>query len=312
MESSALPPEIINDILSGIWSSSMPSQERIQLMTTCSLLNSTWKAVFARIASRQIYILPTKFFEYLCSITHSQTSIVYGYLLPNTTRSITCQPDLDSSATEMYMTLCKQRNFIGLRTYFPNVQKLRLRLSRRQTHYIKLVHGVKQVVHTKIRFHMDSNPRLTTVRTTWSIVMHYDMGSLSNLPEDFDSQRWHADNVDDCLWLMSPFTLIGFQTALTHYPSAGDTMGVVHDEDHTIRYHYEKYDVERFDDFRGFNWRLCKAIPVSTKGKLWRVAQLKCQGLVRRFRQCARKYDPYLTDDWPINRLEWTMYPTEV
>ncbi|KAK0433375.1 hypothetical protein EV421DRAFT_1439515 [Armillaria borealis] len=246
MESSALPPEIIDDILSGIWSSSMPSPERIQFMTICSLLNSTWKAVFACIASRQIYILSTKFFEYLCSITHSQTSIIYGDLLPNSTRSMTCQPDLDSStsnpATEMYMTLCKQRNFFGLHTCFPNVQKLNLRLSRQQTCYIKLVHGVKQVVHTEICFHMDSSSRLTTIRTTWSIVMGYDMGYLSNLPEDFDRERWHADNVDDWLRLMFPFTLIGIQTALTHYPSAGDTVGVVHDEDHTIHYHYERYD----------------------------------------------------------------------
>ncbi|SJL12958.1 uncharacterized protein ARMOST_16393 [Armillaria ostoyae] len=165
---------------------------------------------------------------------------------PNSTRSITCQPDLDSStsnpATEMYMTLCKQRNFFGLHTCFPNVQKLNLRLSRQQTCYIKLVHGVKQVVHTEICFHMDSSSRLTTIRTTWSIVMGYDMGYLSNLPEDFDRERWHADNVDDWLRLMFPFTLIGIQTALTHYPSAGDTVGVVHDEDHTIHYHYERYD----------------------------------------------------------------------
>ncbi|PBK70812.1 hypothetical protein ARMSODRAFT_93095 [Armillaria solidipes] len=267
MESSALPPEIIDDILSGIWSSSIPSHERIMFMTTCPLLNRTWKAVFARIASHDIYILSTKFFEYLCSITHSQTSIIYGYLLPNTTHTIICQPDLDSSATEMYMTLCKQQNFIGLRNCFPNVQKLRLRLSRQQTRYIKLVHGVKQVVHTEISLYMDSSSRLTTICTMWSIVMRYDMGSLSHLPEEFDSQRWHADNVDDCLRLMFPFTLIGFQTTLTHYPSAGDTVNVVHDEDHTMYYCYERYDTERFDDFRGSNWRLCKAIPVSMTGE---------------------------------------------
>ncbi|PBK98794.1 hypothetical protein ARMGADRAFT_1075590 [Armillaria gallica] len=100
MESSALPPEIIDDIVFGIWSSSMPSQERIQFMTTCFLLNRTWKAVFARIASRDIYILSTKFFEYLCTITHSQASIIYGDLLPNSTRSITCQPDLNSPASD--------------------------------------------------------------------------------------------------------------------------------------------------------------------------------------------------------------------
>ncbi|KAK0232297.1 hypothetical protein EDD85DRAFT_105792 [Armillaria nabsnona] len=112
MANSALPPEIIDDILSGVWSSRTPSQERMQFMTTCSLLNRTWKAVFSRIASRDIYILSTKFFEYLCTITHSQASIIYGDLLPNSTRTITCHPDLNSPtsdpATEMYVTLCKQ------------------------------------------------------------------------------------------------------------------------------------------------------------------------------------------------------------
>ncbi len=82
-----------------------------------------------------------------------------------------------------------------------------------------------------------------------------------------DREQWHAGNVNDTLRLIFPFTLIGFQTALTHYPSAGDIVCVVHDEDHTIRYNYEKHVTERFDDFRGFNWRLCKAIPLSMKGE---------------------------------------------
>ncbi len=62
-------------------------------MTTCPSINRTWKAAFAPIASRDIYIPNLAYIYYLCDIARDGKSIIYHDFIPRLARTLTCFVD---------------------------------------------------------------------------------------------------------------------------------------------------------------------------------------------------------------------------
>ncbi|PBK77565.1 hypothetical protein ARMSODRAFT_1012718 [Armillaria solidipes] len=95
-------------------------------MTTCPRINRTWKAVYAPIASQDIYITKLAYIYYLSDIAQFRKSIIYHDFIPRLTRTITCFIDLQKTAMETAVkrvchTLLYLPNVIGFRTLFPLV-----------------------------------------------------------------------------------------------------------------------------------------------------------------------------------------------
>ncbi len=121
-----LPPELVEMIVSEAWHSDMPSFIRTSFMTTCPSINRTWKAAFAPIASRDIYIPNLAYIYYLCDIARDGKSIIYHDFIPRLARTLTCFVDFDRHAREMavikvYHYLLFLPNDIGFITLFPHV-----------------------------------------------------------------------------------------------------------------------------------------------------------------------------------------------
>ncbi|KAK0434016.1 hypothetical protein EV421DRAFT_1366044 [Armillaria borealis] len=124
---STLPPELVELIIYDIWHSEMPSWTCQSFMTTCPRINRTWKNVFARIASLDIYITNLGYLHYLCDIARCQKSIIYVDLVPGLTRTITCFVDFrheifgdnELEALKVYNCWTKLPNDIGFRALFP-------------------------------------------------------------------------------------------------------------------------------------------------------------------------------------------------
>ncbi|KAK0235001.1 hypothetical protein EDD85DRAFT_967377 [Armillaria nabsnona] len=121
-----LPPELVEIIVSEVWHSDMPSFIRASFMTTCPSINRTWKAAFAPIASRDIYIPNLAYTYYLCDIARDGKSIIYHDFIPRLTRTLTCFVDSDRYAMEtavmkVYRHLLFLPNDVGFITLFPHV-----------------------------------------------------------------------------------------------------------------------------------------------------------------------------------------------
>ncbi|KAK0447410.1 uncharacterized protein EV420DRAFT_873451 [Desarmillaria tabescens] len=128
-----LPPEIVETVIYEAWHSVMPSSMRTSFMTTCPLVNRTWKAVYAPIASRDIYITNRAYIYYLCKIARLQKSIIYYDFIPQLTRTITCYVYLgdqtDEAAVErVYHHLINLPNDAGFKNLFPLVPYLSFEL----------------------------------------------------------------------------------------------------------------------------------------------------------------------------------------
>ncbi|KAK0497257.1 hypothetical protein EDD18DRAFT_147802 [Armillaria luteobubalina] len=111
----------------------MPSYVRKRLMTTCPRINRTWKAVYAPIASRDMYITNLKFLDYLCRVAQFQKSIIYYDFIPRLTRTITCfvnlkECEMEREAKEVYIYLTGLLNLCGFDALFKSVRYLSLRL----------------------------------------------------------------------------------------------------------------------------------------------------------------------------------------
>ncbi|PBL04439.1 hypothetical protein ARMGADRAFT_1022854 [Armillaria gallica] len=112
----------------------MPSIVRQSFMATFPGINRTWKAVYAPIASQDIYIPSLAYIYYLCDIAGRQKSVIYHDLIPRLTRTITCFVDLrenveESAAKEVYDLLMRLPNDIGLKALFPQVPSISFGLS---------------------------------------------------------------------------------------------------------------------------------------------------------------------------------------
>ncbi|PBK65764.1 hypothetical protein ARMSODRAFT_1048831 [Armillaria solidipes] len=121
-----LPPELIEIIVREVWHSDMPSYIRKLFMTTCPRINRAWKAVYAPIASQDMYITNLAFLDYLCRIAHLRKSIIYRDFIPRLTQTITCfidlqehERELEGAVKEVYRYLIGLPNIIGFQTLFP-------------------------------------------------------------------------------------------------------------------------------------------------------------------------------------------------
>ncbi|KAK0218153.1 hypothetical protein IW262DRAFT_1119611 [Armillaria fumosa] len=119
------PPELVEIIVYEAWHSEMPSYVRKRLMTACPRINRTWKAVYASIASRDMYITNFAFLGYLCRIARLQKSIIYHDFIPRLTRTITCFVNLRENdreaAKEVYSFLTALPNMRDFDALFPHV-----------------------------------------------------------------------------------------------------------------------------------------------------------------------------------------------
>ncbi|KAK0238643.1 hypothetical protein EDD85DRAFT_1001322 [Armillaria nabsnona] len=123
------PPELVEIIVYEAWHSDMPSYVRKRLMTACPSINRTWKAVYAPIASQDMYITNLAFLDYLCRIAQFQKSIIYHDFIPRLTRTITCFVDLrenenEETAKEAYRYVVALPNLLGFQALFPLVPYL--------------------------------------------------------------------------------------------------------------------------------------------------------------------------------------------
>ncbi|KAK0445264.1 hypothetical protein EV421DRAFT_2018446 [Armillaria borealis] len=136
----------------------------------------------------------------------------------------------------------KQRNFAGLRTCFPNIRRVYLRLTFRNSVPVKdMWRKVKQVGLTELCYHMDSSPSLTTVRATWSIVLQYDDRYLSHLTSYWNAYQWNEQNLHYCFHLMLPNSY-SFKRTLTPIPSTEHMLlQRMLVQNHAMLYRYEQH-----------------------------------------------------------------------
>ncbi len=127
------PPELVEIIVYEAWHSEMPSYIRKRLMTACPSINRAWKAVYAPIASQDIYITNLAFLDYLCDIAQFQKSIIYHDFIPRLTRTITCFVDLrkrrrERAAKGVYRYLIALPNTLGFQVLFKLVRYISFQL----------------------------------------------------------------------------------------------------------------------------------------------------------------------------------------
>ncbi|KAK0434596.1 hypothetical protein EV421DRAFT_1327987 [Armillaria borealis] len=144
------PPELVEIIVHDVWHSKMPSYIRKTFMTACPRINRTWKAVYAPIASQDMYITNLAFLDYLCDIAQFQKSIIYHDFIPRLARTITCFVDLranerEGAAKEVYRYLIALPNIRGFDALFPHVPYISFRLvwiGIRQPSYVLSLGGI--------------------------------------------------------------------------------------------------------------------------------------------------------------------------
>ncbi|PBK65781.1 hypothetical protein ARMSODRAFT_1087042 [Armillaria solidipes] len=127
------PPELVEIIVRDAWYSAMPSYIRKSFMTTCPRINRTWKAAYAPIASRDMYITNLAWLDYLCDISHARKSIIYHDFIPRLTRSITCFVDLRENEREgvakaVYRYLVALPNILGFQALFSRIHYISFQL----------------------------------------------------------------------------------------------------------------------------------------------------------------------------------------
>ncbi len=111
----------------------MLSFVRKSFMTTCPRINRTWKAVYAPIASQDMYITNLAFLDYLCDISRARRSIIYHDFIPRLTRTITCFVDLrensgESAAERVYRYLIELPNIRGFQALFKLVHYISFKI----------------------------------------------------------------------------------------------------------------------------------------------------------------------------------------
>ncbi|KAK7457160.1 hypothetical protein VKT23_010460 [Stygiomarasmius scandens] len=188
------PPEIIEKIILSLWtdnSINLSSSDRILFMTTCPLLNKTWKAQFSRIASRDIYIPRLSYLLYLASVAwrgniFKTKSLVYSqHRLKKRAETMTLSLDLrscpvseetydrdrggdrDKKNEEIYWLLTDLQEYSyskqthGLRRFFPTLKQLKLKTAIRIPMHLWTSPGAPQVAYTEIVLGLDPDETLT-------------------------------------------------------------------------------------------------------------------------------------------------------
>ncbi|KAE9401349.1 hypothetical protein BT96DRAFT_1018279 [Gymnopus androsaceus JB14] len=181
MSANQLAAEIVEEILQQLWSSDLSPAERILFMKTCSRLNSTWKSQFARIASVTIHIPCISYLLYLAEIIRTGKSLLYNrQYLRTAARTMICSLDLrepgvgvDSNSYRVWCMFFRMRNFIGLRTCFPSVQRLSFQAVF-LPHLGYCLGRRPQVAHTDLSILFDTaqNPSLQQHKVLINFVIH--------------------------------------------------------------------------------------------------------------------------------------------
>ncbi|PBL03855.1 hypothetical protein ARMGADRAFT_36546 [Armillaria gallica] len=175
-----LPPELVDIIIAEFWYSELPSQDRITFMTTCPLINTTWRDVYARITSRDIYVPTVAYLLYLASIICCKlwpnNSAVYGDLSPDSTRTITCYVDLtnssDDAAKDPYSAFCNMPNYLGFRLCFPNIEHINLEMKFRIEWYCNSSFS-RQLFRTRVSIKLgQATSELSVLPVDWNIAIH--------------------------------------------------------------------------------------------------------------------------------------------
>ncbi|KAK7457159.1 hypothetical protein VKT23_010459 [Stygiomarasmius scandens] len=166
-----IPLEIIEKIIRTLWTSSnLSSSDRILFMTTCPLLNKTWKSEFSRIASRDVCIPRLGYLLYLTNLTWNSklrpnpTSLIYNqHTLRNHAQSISFAVDLrspsgrDTCTENVYWYFTNFRCWLGLRRYFPSLQQLRWQVAVYAPRHLWTLAERPQVVYTQIILELSNN-----------------------------------------------------------------------------------------------------------------------------------------------------------
>ncbi len=178
------------EIVDGIISRARPSEMRTE--PDHASLASLEQHVFACIlASCVMHIPAMKYFDYLCAITYSQKSIILGNFLPNSAFTATCHPT--STVPPMIRPRRHTRfspsgaTLSDFVTASP-ISGKRLSDSSSEFPCRSRWRKVKQVGHTELCYHMDSNSSLTTVRTTRSMI-HCSAMTIDSYP------IWHRSGM---------------------------------------------------------------------------------------------------------------------
>ncbi|KAG6891194.1 hypothetical protein C0995_008446 [Termitomyces sp. Mi166 len=84
MESALLPDELLENIILEAWSSLLSNNDRIELMTSFLLVNSTWKALFTRISFKDVHIpSPSYLARYMAALAGYPPLILDGQSPPH-------------------------------------------------------------------------------------------------------------------------------------------------------------------------------------------------------------------------------------
>ncbi|KAK0483768.1 hypothetical protein IW261DRAFT_978832 [Armillaria novae-zelandiae] len=164
------PPEIVDLIVSELWSSTMPSRDRTHFMTTCPLINSVWQDIYAIHSSRDVYIPTANYLQsYLCAIIQSQKSAIYGSRLPSSVRTMTCCVDLtqldEEAAKDAYVLLTNLPNFVGFRACFTSLQRLSFNLQFTASFTL----GISGVISTSLCIFLDPDRNVTVHRADFHV-----------------------------------------------------------------------------------------------------------------------------------------------
>ncbi|KAG7444396.1 uncharacterized protein BT62DRAFT_934060 [Guyanagaster necrorhizus] len=245
-----LPSELVETIIYDAWHSEMPSSVRMSFMTSCSRVNQMWKAVYAPIASRDIYITNVAYIYYLCDIAQFQKSIIYHDFIPRLTLSITCFVDLRKNAQDRYAKevskiLMQLPNYVGFKALFRDIRYISCEFiwsGSGQRPHLRVLHGLPIHVicrrylseshHAACRARMDVDISITNPDLSSSL--YYD-----NQSEAFT----HALNEVD-------ITAYSFSPLLPH------TQKIVSD---ALWFHQTWYKSELPGDLEFINWRLWMA-----------------------------------------------------
>ncbi|PBK71365.1 hypothetical protein ARMSODRAFT_955160 [Armillaria solidipes] len=252
--STQLPPELVDIIISEFWYSEPPSKDRTAFMRACPLINNLWKDVFARIASRDIYLPTVPYLVYLSSIIRTDNSVIYRHFLPSSTRTMNCCVGLtestSDSAMEPYAVLCSLPNHIGFRRCFPNLHQINLKINYRiQRGLSTFALRHHQLVRTRISIHLDKAPtQLSVIPLDWDIILeHPDAEYVRN----------------DCYWSMFVREAISAMApgvlCCIWRPSFPDIISNSAYEDDLMRFYGHVLLSERRGDVQDINYRFRKA-----------------------------------------------------
>ncbi|KAK7457221.1 hypothetical protein VKT23_010523 [Stygiomarasmius scandens] len=220
-----IPLEIIGKIIQTLWTSiNLSSSDRILFMTTCPLLNKTWKSEFSRIASRDVYIPRLGYLLYLGNLTWNSklrpnpTSLIYNqHTLRNHAQCMTFAVDLrspsgrDTYTENIYWSFTNFRCWLGLRMYFPSLQQLQWQVAVYTPRHLWTLAERPQLVYTQILL------ELSNYEDDWDKepvgTERWCRGQPAALPVQINITIQDPDaylGVTDALWKYYTSPLIGY------------------------------------------------------------------------------------------------------